>query len=172
MFKLVIIPLSLSLALLTGCSTSPKKAAPHKIKKVTHQRFQSVSKEQAILVQKGKEREYCHMCGMKLVKFYKTNHAAKEDGVQHQYCSIHCLAKDIKEGAQLENPQVVDVNSLKFIPVTEAYYVVGSKKPATMSRISKYAFKSLDDAKAFQSKYGGKIVDFYSAWQITKKDFK
>jgi len=170
MFKPIL--LSLALVLITGCSTSPKKIAPPKVKKTTHKMFQSVPKDQATLLQKGKNREYCHVCGMKLVKFYKTNHAAKENGALHQYCSIHCLAKDIKEGAELENPQVVDVHSLKFIPVTEAYYVVGSKKPATMSRVSKYAFKSLDDAKAFQAKYGGKIVDFYSAWQIAKKDFK
>jgi len=170
MVKLILI--SLSIVMITGCSTAPKKATPHKAKKMTHKMFQSVSKEQAILLQKGKNREFCHICGMNLVKFYKTNHAAKEGDVEHQYCSIHCLTKDIKEGAELENPQVVDVSSLQFIPVTEAYYVVGSKKPATMSRVSKYAFKSLDDAKAFQVKYGGKIVDFYSAWQIAKKDFK
>jgi nitrous oxide reductase accessory protein NosL len=41
-----------------------------------------------------------------------------------------------------------------------------------MSPISKYAFKNLNDAKKFQKKHGGKIVDFYSAWQIAKKDFK
>ncbi len=171
MLKLILI--SLSLVIITGCSSiAPKKVASSKVKKTTHKRFQSVSKEEAILLQKGKNREYCHICGMNLVKFYKTSHAAKENGVEHQYCSIHCLSKDIKDGAQLENPQVVDVSSLKFIPVTEAYYVVGSKKPATMSRVSKYAFKSLADAKAFQAQNGGKIVDFYSAWQIAKKDFK
>ncbi|HIP13865.1 MAG TPA: hypothetical protein EYG74_00065 [Sulfurimonas autotrophica] len=170
MVKLILV--SLSLVILTGCSAVTKKVVPQKSNKTVHKMFQSVSKEQAILLQKGKNREYCHICGMNLVKFYKTSHAAKEGDVVHQYCSIHCLTKDIKEGAELENPQVVDVSSLKFIPVTEAYYVVGSKKPATMSRVSKYAFKSLKDAKKFQSKYGGKIVDFYSAWQIAKKDFK
>jgi len=170
MFKLIVI--SLLLVMVTGCSTASRKASLSSVKKMTHQMFQSVSKEHAVLLQKGKNKQYCHICGMNLVKFYKTNHAAKENGVEHQYCSIHCLTKDIKEGAELENPQVVDVSTLKFIPVTEAHYVVGSKKPATMSRVSKYAFKSLADAKAFQTKYGGKIVDFYSAWQIAKKDFK
>jgi nitrous oxide reductase accessory protein NosL len=82
------------------------------------------------------------------------------------------LANHIKEGAELENPMVVDVTSLKFIPVTEAYYVVGSDVRGTMSMVSKYAFKNLDDAKAFQKKHGGEIMDFYSAWQVAKKDFK
>jgi len=170
MFKLTLI--SLSLLMLGGCSSIPNKAAPVKMKKRTYTMFQTVPKDKVILLQQGKAKLYCHICGMNLVKFYKTNHAAKENGKEHQYCSIHCLTKDIKEGAELENPQVVDVSTLKFIPVTEAYYVVGSKKPATMSRVSKYAFRSLDDAKAFQAKYSGKIVDFYSAWQIAKEDFE
>jgi len=134
--------------------------------------FQTVDKKDAILVQKGAQKEHCVICGMNLVKFYKTNHAAKLDGKNVQYCSIHCLTKHINEGAELENPMVVDVSSLKFIPVTEAFYVVGSNVKGTMSSVSKYAFKSLKDAKNFQGKHGGKILDFYSAWQEAKKDFK
>ena len=170
MFKLILI--SLSLMIVTGCSTSTKSEAPVISQKVKHKMFQTVSKKEAILVQKGKDKEYCCMCGMNLVKFYKTSHAAKEGKIEHQYCSLHCLAKDIRNGAKVKNLQVVDVTSLKFIPVREAHYVVGSRKRGTMSRVSKYAFKSLKDAKKFQSKYGGKIVDFHSAWQIAKKDFK
>ena len=164
--------LSLALVMITGCSSSPKKVASPKVKKMAHKMFQSVPKEQATLLQKGKNREYCHICGMNLPKFYKTNHAANENGVVHQYCSIHCLANDLRHGAKLKNLQVVDTKSLKFISATKAYYVVGSEKHGTMSRVSKYAFKSLDDAKAFQAKYGGKIVDFNSALQIAKQDFK
>jgi nitrous oxide reductase accessory protein NosL len=134
--------------------------------------FQTVDAKDAILVQKGPQKEHCAICGMNLIKFYKTSHAAKLEGKNVQYCSIHCLTAHINEGAELENPMVVDVISLKFIPVTEAFYVVGSDVPGTMTPISKYAFKSLNAAKAFQKKHGGKILDFYSAWQEAKKDFK
>jgi nitrous oxide reductase accessory protein NosL len=134
--------------------------------------FQTVDAKDAILVQKGPQKEHCAMCGMNLIKFYKTSHAAKLEGKNIQYCSLHCLTAHINEGAELENPMVVDVRSLKFIPVTEAFYVVGSDVKGTMSPVSKYAFKSLDDAKAFQKKHGGKILDFYSAWQEAKRDFK
>ncbi len=136
------------------------------------QMFQTVDVKDAILVQKGEHKEHCAMCGMNLIKFYKTSHAAKLEGKNIQYCSIHCLTAHINEGAELENPMVVDVSSLKFIPVTEAFYVVGSDVPGTMTKVSKYAFKNLEDAKAFQKKHGGKILDFYSAWQEAKKDFK
>ncbi|WP_297441471.1 nitrous oxide reductase accessory protein NosL [Sulfurimonas sp.] len=163
---------------ITGCSTVVKTTPvkTQEVKKpivVKHQRFQTVAKEKAILLQDKEHKESCYICGMNLVKFYKTSHAASEMGKVHQYCSLHCLTKHLsKKGVELENPIVVDVASLKFIPVQEAYYVVGSSKPATMSRVSKYAFKSLKDAKKFQKENGGKIVDFYTAWQLAKKDFQ
>jgi hypothetical protein len=156
-------------------TTAKSRTKPVEVKHVTKQykMFQTVAKKDAVLLQKGKNKVHCAVCGMNLVMFYKTNHAATDmNGTMKQYCSLHCLSDDLRHGVELENPKVVDITSLQFIPVQEAYYVVGSKKPATMSRVSKYAFKSLDDAKKFQKKYGGKIVDFYSAWQIAKKDFK
>ena len=184
---------SLPLLIMTGCQNiSPKVQTDQKVqsteKKTTavevkkaesvmnkpqaHKMFQSVDKKDAILLQNGESKEHCAICGMNLPMFYKTNHAAKVDGKSTQYCSLHCMTEHINEGAELENPMVVDVSSLKFIPVTEAFYVVGSDVAGTMSRVSKYAFKNLEDAKRFQKEHGGKIVDFYSAWQIAKKDFE
>jgi hypothetical protein len=149
-----------------------KKVTPAIVQQPVEKLFQTVPLKKATLLQKGVNKEHCAICGMNLVKYYKTNHAAKFNGQNIQYCSLHCLAKHIKEGAELENPMVVDVKTLKFIPVTEAFYVVGSNVKGTMSKTSKYAFKSLADAKAFKKEHGGKILDFYSAWQIAKKDFK
>jgi len=177
---------SLSIFILSGCQNIAPQVQSDKKVKVTqktemkhttkkpkmHTMFQSVDKKDATLVQSGAHKEECAICGMNLPMFYKTNHAAKVDGKSTQYCSLHCMTAHIKEGAELENPMVVDVSSLKFIPVTEAFYVVGSNVHGTMSHVSKYAFKNIKDAKAFQKKYGGKIVDFYSAWQIAKKDFQ
>jgi len=148
-----------------------KKVIPKPQKPKAQKLFQTVDAKDAVLVQSGPNKEHCVICDMNLVKYYKTSHAAKLDGKNIQYCSIHCLTKHINEGAELENPMVVDVTSLKFIPVTEAFYVVGSDVKGTMSPVSKYAFRSLKEAKKFQKKHGGKILDFYSAWQIAKKDF-
>jgi hypothetical protein len=134
--------------------------------------FQSVSEEKAQLLQSGKDKRYCIKCGMDLVKYYKTSHASQDEHKHYQYCSIHCLEDHLGEGITLKNPKVVDVSSLKFIPVSEAYYVVGSKKRATMSRISKYAFATKEDATVFQSQYGGDIMDFNGAREKAKEDFK
>ena len=137
-----------------------------------HAMFQSVNMDDAILVQKGKYKDSCSRCGMDLVMFYKTSHIATLDNKKHQYCSMHCLAEHLKESKKIKNPKVVDIKSLKFIDVSDAYYVVGSEKRGTMSRISKYAFSNLDDAKEFQDEYGGDIVNFYKALDVARDDFK
>ena len=139
--------------------------------KSMHMRFQSVPFEKAIILQKGENKLHCVNCGMKLPMFYKTNHAAIVNGKQKQYCSIHCLAKDIISNKKVENMKVVDNATLKFIPVEKAFYVVGSKKPATMSKISKYAFGTKEAAQKFAKKYGGKVMTFKEALEIAKKDF-
>ena len=135
------------------------------------QMFQSVSAEKAILLQSGKHKESCPRCGMHLVKFYKTSHGAQEGNTKLHYCSLHCLTEHLDTPVELKNPTVVDVTSLKMIPVFEAHYVVGSDVKGTMSRVSKYAFKNLKDAEAFQKEHGGKIMDFGAALEVAREDF-
>ena len=150
---------------LVGCG--PEKE-PH----VSSKMFQSVSENEAVLVQDTKNKRYCARCGMDLVKFYKTSHSATHKDKKYQYCSIHCLEDHLGEGVTLKNPKVVDVDSLKFIDTSKAFYVVGSKKPGTMSRISKYAFADKKMAEKFQKLYGGEIMDFNHALAIARKDFR
>ena len=140
--------------------------------KVKSSMYQAVNEQKAILLQSGKDKHYCARCGMDLVKFYKTSHSATLNSKKYQYCSIHCLEDHLGEGVSLKNPMVVDVASLKFIPVNSATYVVGSSKRGTMSRVSKYAFLTLEDAKKFQAKFGGKIMDFNGARAKAQEDFK
>ncbi len=163
MFKLSILVVISLLFVGCGSQTTPK---------VNTKMFQTVDFKDAILVQSGKDKRFCSRCGMDLVKYYKTSHMATYKGKKYQYCSIHCLEDHLGEGISLKNPKVVDVSSLKFIPVNGAYYVVGSSKRATMSKVSKYAFKTLDKAKKFQAKYGGKIMDFTKAREKAMEDFK
>ena len=134
--------------------------------------FQAVPKDKATLLQSGKDKTDCITCGMKLPMFYKTNHASHLNGKDRQYCSIHCLAeeKNIKN-MPIKDFRVVDVKSLKFIDATKAFYVVGSKKSATMSKISKYAFENKKDAVVFSKRYGGKVVNFEEALKTAMKDF-
>ena len=133
--------------------------------------FQSVPKEKAILLQDGKAKAFCPECGMTLPMFYKTNHAATVNGKVKQYCSIHCLAEDLQKSTKFTEIKVVDVTTLKFIPVEKAIYVVGSRKKGTMSAVSKYAFAKKADAEAFAKANGGKVTDFNGALKAAKAEF-
>ncbi|WP_457597696.1 nitrous oxide reductase accessory protein NosL [Hydrogenimonas sp.] len=120
------------------------------------------------LIQSGPQKMWCPVCGMNLKMFYKTSHAVElNDGTKKQYCSIRCLAADWKniEG-KVKKIYVVDAATEKLIDAKKAYYVVGSKVPGTMSRVSKIAFGSLKEAQAFRKRYGGKIVDFDTAFKM------
>ena len=179
MFKKIILAIALILAF-TGCNQ--KNLAVNETPTHDHEHehmhqtppvmFQTVDEKDAVLVQEGKEKYNCHLCGMNLVKFYKTSYIAEDETRKYQYCSLHCLAEHLNQGVELKNPKVVEITSLKPIPVLEAYYVVGSDVRGTMSRVSKYAFKSLEAAQAFQKKHGGEIMDFNGALKEAQKDFK
>ena len=154
---------------LTGCSTK-KEATTTKHKHSKTTMFQSVPPNKATLLQKGENKFSCINCGMNLPMFYKTNHSAKLNGNAKQYCSIHCLAKDIKEGKKVTHIKVVDTNTLRFIDASKAYYVLNSRKKGTMSAKSKYAFSTQEEAKAFAKAYGGIVGDFQMALALAKKD--
>jgi nitrous oxide reductase accessory protein NosL len=161
--------LSILSILISGCVNS-KDIKVNKHTKM--QMFQSVSPTDAKILQEGEQKNSCSNCGMNLPTFFKTNHVAKVDGKVKQFCSIHCLAKSIKDGAKVENIKVVDTKTLKFIDAKKAYYVVGSKKKGTMSGVSKYAFAKKDDALAFAKQNGGEVMSFEKALEVAKKDFK
>lgn len=158
--------MSIVLALIISSCGATKEVS------IGYKPFQAVDKKDAVLVQNSEDKESCVICGMNLVRFYKTSHASEHKDKKFQYCSIHCLEDHLGEGITLKNPKVVDLGSLKFIPVSQAHYVVGSKKRGTMSKVSKYAFLKLEDAKVFQSKNGGKIMNFTQAREKAQEDFK
>ena len=153
--------------LFVGC-TNGSTAAP----KSSKARFQTVPAGQATLVQTGKDKESCVICGMNLPTFYKTSHAAEtKTGTKRQYCSLHCVVEDNEiNKTDLVNVKVVDTNSLKFISVYKAFYVVGSSKPGTMTRTSKYAFAKKSEAETFAKEFGGKVMNFNDTYTASMKD--
>ncbi|MDU5326018.1 nitrous oxide reductase accessory protein NosL [Campylobacter ureolyticus] len=133
--------------------------------------FREVKPSDATLFQNGDSKEFCIVCGMSLIKFYKTSHAsdyeADNKDETHQYCSIHCMFEEaMSEKIPLKNPKVVDVKTLKFINSKDAFYVYDSSKPATMATTSSYAFGDEKDAIKFKDEFGGEILKFD---EISKK---
>ena len=132
--------------------------------------YRAVPLKDATLLKNGKEKMFCSVCGMTLPMFYKTNHAADHDHIHDQYCSIVCEIEDmIVNGKKLTNFKVVDNTTLKFINSEDAYFVVGSNKPGTMSVVSKYAFSTKTAALKFQKKNGGKLMRFHNLVQLVTK---
>lgn len=132
--------------------------------------YQAVPMDKATIVQDGETKQYCPVCGMTLPMFYKTNHAATHDGHTAQYCSVHCLVEDKEvNGKNLTDAKVVDNKSLKFIDAKDAFYVVGSSKPGTMTMTSKYAFSTEADAKIFQTENGGEIKKYDEVYAMVSK---
>lgn len=135
--------------------------------------YRAVPVEKAEILQSGKTKMFCGVCGMTLPMFYKTNHAATVDGKTHQYCSIHCMFEEaLKKGIEVKDPKVVDNSTMKFIDATKAYYVVGSNKPATMSTQSKYAFGTKKAAENFAKKFGGKVMPYSEVATLVKTNLK
>ena len=126
-----------------------------------------------LLVQSGKHKHWCGVCGMNLKMFYKTSHTYEDANSKKQYCSIRCLLVDTKnESLNIDNIRVVDVKSEKLISAKDAFYVVSSKVKGTMSRVSKLAFASKSDALEFAKKYKGKVVDFNEAMNMAKESLE
>ncbi len=133
--------------------------------------YRAVPMDKATLVKQGKEKMYCSVCGMTLPMFYRTNHAADHDGKHDQYCSITCAIEDmVVNHKKLTNFRVVDNTTLKLIPSKDAFFIVGSKKPGTMSNISKYAFGTKEAALKFQKENGGELMNFEQVVALVKKN--
>ena len=135
--------------------------------------YQAVPMNEATLLQDGDEKTFCPVCGMTLPMFYKTNHAANDGKVQKQYCSIHCMVEDKElKNSKLSNMKVVDNTTLKFIDVKDAFYVLASNKPGTMSMVSKYAFGTKEAALSFINENGGEIKTFAEVEKIVADAIK
>ncbi len=148
-------------------------SASEMVKKQNKMRYQAVPASKATLVQEGDSKAYCPVCGMTLPMFYKTNHAAKSVNGMKQYCSIHCLVEDkIINKADLSELKVVNNSDMKFIKAKDAFYVVGSSKPATMAMVSKYGFAKKDDAQKFAKANGGDVKTFDDVYAMVSGELK
>ncbi|MEA2091769.1 MAG: nitrous oxide reductase accessory protein NosL [Campylobacterota bacterium] len=136
--------------------------------------FTKMASVEPVLTQKGDEKHWCPVCGMNLKMFYKTSHASKlKNGTARQYCSIRCLVVDMQEyGIDTSDIKVIDASTQKLIDAKEAFYVLGSKVKGTMSKVSKLAFASKDDADKFVKKHKGRVVDFEEALNSAKESLK
>lgn len=149
---------------------------------VGHEHKQATSKEdfrtykQAVI--ENTAGSGCAVCGMDLAHYYKTNtRVVEKDGKSWQYCSLNCLiaAVEVKQfRGKMDNIAaiyVLGLPNLQFINARESFYVIGSSKPATMSKVSYYAFETRQEAQNFAKEFGGEVSDFESAYAKAKSQY-
>lgn len=144
------------------------------LQSVCYADFSKTARGEAVFLQKGSDRYWCSVCGMSLKEYYKTNHAVKlKDNTYKQYCSLRCLAFDYNNiKNNISELLVVDAAKEKFINAYTAFYLLGSKIPGTMTKVSKIAFKDKKDAEKFKTQHGGEIVSFKQAFDSAKESLE
>ena len=102
----------------------------------------------------------CENCGMNIERFIQTGHAIHTpDGNNHYYCSINCCTSAWnKKNYSSASVFAIDKNSVEYTPAENVYYVIGSKLPAIMSKVSKYAFKDSAFAEQFKVEQEGDTI--------------
>ena len=112
----------------------------------------------------------CPNCGMMRPMWARTWKTFSEFEGATQACSFHCLADmALKAGRDPQNVQVALFNDYaRMIPADQAYFVVGSSIPGTMTMISKAAFVDEASAKAHAADCGGKVERYGTALTVAK----
>ncbi|MEW6428550.1 MAG: nitrous oxide reductase accessory protein NosL [Thermodesulfobacteriota bacterium] len=122
--------------------------------------------------EKVTENSSCANCGMDRNMWARTRYSFFDSKDTYYTCSINCVA--VISAKNNEDPQGVMValylEPARVIPAEEAYFVVGSSAPGTMTANSKLAFASEADAAAFAEKKGGKVMRFPEALAIAKQE--
>lgn len=112
----------------------------------------------------------CPYCGMDRTQWHHSRHLVHyADDLVDGTCSLHCAAISLAINLD-RGPKAIYAADFgaaaepkPLVNVDEATYLVGSKLPGTMTKISKMAFASADAAKAAQAENGGEIGDFNAA---------
>lgn len=110
----------------------------------------------------------CKVCGMD-----RENHAHTrifvefDDGSSMGSCSIHCAAAQLSTTLD-KIPKRIMVGEYKtgnLIDATTAFWVIGGKKPAVMTKVPKWAFATEAAAEAFIRENGGTLANYEQALQ-------
>jgi nitrous oxide reductase accessory protein NosL len=114
----------------------------------------------------------CPNCGMLRSMWARTWTSFTHASVRQSVCSLHCLA-DVVLKSGLEPTEVMVAAYLepnRTLPAVDAYFVLGSRVPGTMTRISKPAFPDRTSAETFAQACGGRLATFREALGVAERD--
>ncbi len=116
------------------------------------------------------DKEKCDNCGMDRNKWARTRYEFQTSKGTFYTCSIHCIAvmgMKLKE-EPMNVKMAVYLHPDRMLDAENAFFVVGSSAPGTMTPKSKIAFSSKDEAEKFAAKYGGIVTNFEGALSEAK----
>jgi nitrous oxide reductase accessory protein NosL len=121
---------------------------------------------------KYSEKTRCDNCGMDMNKWARTRYEFQMNRDKYHTCSIFCVAAmSAKLKAEPSGVRAAEyLHPEKMLDANKAYYVIGSTAPGTMTRTSKIAFSSKQEAEKFAAKYGGSVSGFGAALAEVKKE--
>jgi nitrous oxide reductase accessory protein NosL len=108
----------------------------------------------------------CPNCGMTRSMWARTWVSFENEEGRFEVCSLHCLA-DISRKSGRSPHQVrvaLYLTPEVSIPAEKAVFVVGSRAPGTMTRVSKLAFADRSAAEGFAAACGGKVTTWLEAY--------
>jgi len=116
----------------------------------------------------------CDNCLMDRNKWARTRYDFETSKGKFYTCSIHCVAVlSLKLKEEPKNVRVAEyMRPETMLEASRAFFVIGSIAPGTMSKISKIAFSSKEEAESFVKRYGGRVVDFNTALSEALKEIK
>lgn len=120
------------------------------------------------------DKKRCDYCGMDRNKFARTRHEFQNSKGRFYTCSIHCVA--VLSMKLKEEP--VDVKVAEYfhpenmLEAKKAVYVIGSALPGTMTKKSKIACASEEEAERIIGKYGGAPHNLEEALAEAKKEIQ
>ena len=118
------------------------------------------------------DKQRCDHCGMGRNNWARTRHEFQNSKGRFYVCSIYCTAAlSIKMKEEPENVKVAEYFQPEgMLDADKAVYVIGSAASGTMTRTSKIAFASGEEAKKYIFKYGGTVSGFKAALSEAKKE--
>lgn len=118
------------------------------------------------------DKKKCDNCGMDRNKWARTRHGFQNPEGKFYTCSIHCVAalsmKLKEEPANVKAAEYFHPENM--LDAKKAVYIMGSALPGTMTKISKVALASEEEAEKIIGKYGGTVLSFEKALSEAKKE--
>ncbi|HEY4743871.1 MAG TPA: nitrous oxide reductase accessory protein NosL [Desulfuromonadaceae bacterium] len=115
----------------------------------------------------------CHQCGMdRKVYGYSRMLIVYEGGAEVGVCSLHCAVTEMDghREKKVTTLLVADRDSHALIPADTASWVIGGRRRGVMTQRPKWAFATIDAARAFVASNGGAIVRWDEALAAARED--